>query len=475
MRTRARTLTPQELEIMKVVWDREESSVRDVYEALLKRRRIAYTTVMTMMNVLLRKGHLKKRARGRSYLYHPSRPRRQVVGSMVREFLDRVFGGAAEPLLLHLVEDRHLTPLFPLERPRLMLRWWQAVLLAVLAIPWVQPWAPSAAGRVEMALLRIGPALAEPGTAFGRWTRAEVVAAVLAAGALARAAWLVAGLGRLRAFRRRAIPLEASRTALAGLEGALGARAAFLISDEVSGPATFGLRRPVVLLPRAFLNMDAERQRAVATHELLHVRRRDWLRTLLEEGLASLLWFHPAVHVLVGRIRLAREDLGRRAVPAALLLRERHLRDRVELLLKEVTMSRVRVLSHLGASALFLILAGAVAASSFPLEGREESPKAAEKSDDKSAKSVGEPRIIHKVQPAYPAEAKKDKLEGTVLIEVRIGKDGKVADARVKSGHPTLAEAALAAVRQWRYEPVLGRDKKPVEVALTITINFRLS
>ncbi len=395
-----------------------------------------------------------------------------------------------------------LAQLFPLERPRLMLRWWQAVLLAALAIPWVQPWTPSAAGRVEMALLRIGPALAEPGKAFGRWTRAEVVAAVLAAGALARAAWLVAGLGRLRAFRRRAIPLEPSRTALAGLEGALGARAAFLISDEVGGPATFGLRRPVVLLPRAFLEMDAEGQRAVATHELLHVRRRDWLRTLLEEGLASLLWFHPAVHVLVGRIRLAREqcvdeavvralggrraylesliemarqDLRRRAVPAALLLRERHLRDRVELLLKEVTMSRVRVLSHLAASALFLVLVGAVAVSSFPLEGREDSAKAVEKSGDKSAKAVGEPRIIHKVQPAYPAEAKKDKLEGIVLIDVRIGKDGKVADARVKSGHPTLAEAALAAVRQWRYEPVLGPDKKPVEVALTITINFRLA
>lgn len=95
---------------MKVVWDRGESSVRDVYEALLKRRRIAYTTVMTMMSVLERKGHLRKRSEGRSYVYHPSRPRREVVGSMVREFLDRVFGGAAEPLLLHLVEDRHLTP-----------------------------------------------------------------------------------------------------------------------------------------------------------------------------------------------------------------------------------------------------------------------------------------------------------------------------------------------------------------------------
>ncbi len=340
-----------------------------------------------------------------------------------------------------------LARIFPLERPRLMLRWWQAVLLAVLAVPWIQPWAPSAVARVEVALLRIAPALAEPGTAFGRWTRAEVAAAVLVAGILARAAWLVAGLASLRTFRRRAIPLEPSRTALAGLESLLATRAAFLVSDGVGGPATFGLRRPVVLLPRAFLEMNAERQRAVATHELLHVRRRDWLLTLLEEGLASLLWFNPAVHLLLGRIRLAREqcvdeavvralggrqaylesllemarhDLRRRAVPAALLLREHHLRDRVELLLKEVTMSRVRVLSHLGASALFLILAGAVAASSFPLEGREEGPKAAEKSGDKSAKAVGEPRIIHKVQPAYPAEAKKDKLEGIVLIDVRV-------------------------------------------------------
>jgi len=395
-----------------------------------------------------------------------------------------------------------LARLMPLERPRVMLWWWQAVLLACLALPWAQPWAPGLTGRVEVALLRIGPALAEPGTAFGRWAWADVLAAVVAAGVLLRAAWLAAGLLRLGAFRRRAIPLEPRRTALAGLENTLGTRAAFLVSDEVGSPATFGLRRPVVLLPRAFLEMDAEGQRAVATHELLHVRRRDWLVTLFEEGLASLFWFHPALHLVLGRIRLAREqrvdelvvvvlggrqaylesllemarhDLRRRAVPAALLLREHHLRDRVELLLKEVTMSRARVLSHLAVSAFVLTLAGTVAAASFPLAGEDGSAKAAEKSGGKSARGISEPRIIHKVAPEYPAEAKKDKLEGIVLIDVRVGKDGKVADARVKSGHPTLAEAALAAVRQWRYEPILGPDRKPVEAALTITINFRLS
>jgi predicted transcriptional regulator len=109
MRPPARTLTPQELEIMKVVWDNGPSTVRDVYERLRARRRIAYTTVMTMMNVLEKKGHLRKRADGRSFRYQPSRPRAQVVRGMVREFLDRVFGGSAQPLLVHLLEDRRLS------------------------------------------------------------------------------------------------------------------------------------------------------------------------------------------------------------------------------------------------------------------------------------------------------------------------------------------------------------------------------
>ena len=95
---------------MKVVWSRGPATVRDVYEALLEERKIAYTTVMTMMNVLERKGHLRKRAEGRSFLYRPTRPQRQVVGSMVREFVKRVFGGSAAPLLAHLVEEEGLTP-----------------------------------------------------------------------------------------------------------------------------------------------------------------------------------------------------------------------------------------------------------------------------------------------------------------------------------------------------------------------------
>jgi predicted transcriptional regulator len=109
MRPRSATLTPQELEIMKIVWQKGQATVRDVYETLLEHRKIAYTTVMTMMRVLERKGHLKTRRDGRAFVYRPTHPERQVVRSMVREFVDRVFNGSAQPLLVHLLEDRRLS------------------------------------------------------------------------------------------------------------------------------------------------------------------------------------------------------------------------------------------------------------------------------------------------------------------------------------------------------------------------------
>src|SRR6266853_5354911 len=109
MRRRSTTLTEQELEIMKIVWDRDRSTVRDVYEALLERRKIAYTTVMTMMKILEQKKYLRKSQDDRAFVYRPTKPKKQVIQGMVREFVDRVFNGSAEPLLLHLVEDRKLS------------------------------------------------------------------------------------------------------------------------------------------------------------------------------------------------------------------------------------------------------------------------------------------------------------------------------------------------------------------------------
>jgi predicted transcriptional regulator len=109
VRKREPILTQQELAIMKVVWRLGHPTVRDVYEALLESRHIAYTTVMTMMNILETKGYLKKDKQDRAYRYRPARPERTVISSMVREFVNRVFDGAPRPLLLHLVKDSRLS------------------------------------------------------------------------------------------------------------------------------------------------------------------------------------------------------------------------------------------------------------------------------------------------------------------------------------------------------------------------------
>jgi BlaI family penicillinase repressor len=109
MRRRSPTLTGQELEIMKVVWQRESVTVRDVYEALLEQRKVAYTTVMTMMKILEQKKYLKKTQTERAHVYRPAQPQRQVIGAMVHEFVNRVFNGSAEPLLAHLVEEHDLS------------------------------------------------------------------------------------------------------------------------------------------------------------------------------------------------------------------------------------------------------------------------------------------------------------------------------------------------------------------------------
>ena len=83
-------------------------------------------------------------------------------------------------------------------------------------------------------------------------------------------------------------------------------------------------------------------------------------------------------------------------------------------------------------------------------------------------------KLINKVQPLYPALAKQARIQGTVRLQAVIAKDGSVVELQVLSGHPLLQQAALDAVRQWRYQPTL-LNLEPVEVVTTIDVIFTLS
>ncbi len=101
-------LTPLELQIMNVLWETGPANVQAV-QAHMQGRELAYTTVQTMLNILHRKGKVKRQLKERAYVYRPVLSRQKAVTQAVGDMLDRFFGGSADGLVLNLVETRHLT------------------------------------------------------------------------------------------------------------------------------------------------------------------------------------------------------------------------------------------------------------------------------------------------------------------------------------------------------------------------------
>jgi BlaI family transcriptional regulator, penicillinase repressor len=109
MKRRDSPLTPLELEIMKVLWELGPAPVQAVQEHL-PGGPLAYTTVQTMLNVLLDKGKVKRTLKSRAYVYRPALSRVEAVGHTMKDLIDRMFGGSAEALVMGLVETRQLSP-----------------------------------------------------------------------------------------------------------------------------------------------------------------------------------------------------------------------------------------------------------------------------------------------------------------------------------------------------------------------------
>jgi len=412
-----------------------------------------------------------------------------------------VLAGGALPWLLRL------------KHPRLLLVYWQVLLLACLALPAVQPWQHARVVEPEVVL---GPvALVQPArpvtppAAPLPWRQALLAA--LAAGCALRLAWIAVGLCRLHLYRRRARPLEPLPGLLRQAQAYAGAAPEMLVCPRISGPVTFGWARPVVLLPEWFLELAPARQAAIATHELLHVRRRDWAFTLAEELVRAVLWFHPAIWWLLSRIQLAREQVvdretieltrGRqeyleallevaRARPRAvaalapLFFRNRHFTQRVKLLLQEVSMSRIRLSVSMAAIGAVAAITGGLAARAFPLQGApllelQAQAQSAPQGEPQAQRlrvggNVQQRKLIHQEPPLYPPLAKQARIQGTVRFTATIAKDGTVKDLQLVSGHPLLVAAAQEAVRKWQYEPTV-LNGRPVEVVTQIDLNFTLS
>jgi TonB family protein len=109
-----------------------------------------------------------------------------------------------------------------------------------------------------------------------------------------------------------------------------------------------------------------------------------------------------------------------------------------------------------------------------PSTGKAVEPRASPERVVALSPAAAESSLIHRVEPDYPEEARERQLQGAVVLDIHIGQDGAVQDAKLVSGEPLLADAAVAAVRQWRFQPRII-DGAAVEMQTTVTLNFRLS
>jgi len=101
-------------------------------------------------------------------------------------------------------------------------------------------------------------------------------------------------------------------------------------------------------------------------------------------------------------------------------------------------------------------------------------PKVATPQRVRVSQGVSQGLLIHKVTPQYPPLARQARIQGTVVLQAVIGKDGSIQGLHVVSGHPMLTNSALEAVKEWRYKPYY-LNGEPVEVETTINVNFTLS
>jgi len=306
------------------------------------------------------------------------------------------------------------------------------------------------------------------------------------------------------------VPAEAEFPNVLAAAGGVGADSVqILVSAELAGPVTLGIRRRALLLPEGFLEKVTERDlEAVLAHELAHIERRDFAKNLLYGVFSLPAVYHPALWMSFARLAETREMICDEIAAQAVTGRESYARSLLRLAAmlavpmpartlhaigifdahsferrvmnltgKRPRVSGIRRLALVAGCAVVSIAACASALAlrvSFAAAGpvsRAESPDA-----KRPHVSVNDVKIMSKVQPVYPKKAKEDKntINGAVILTVIIGKEGFPEKIDVKQSlREDYDQSALDAVRQWRWEPYL-LNGEPTEVETDVTVIYSI-
>ena len=286
-----------------------------------------------------------------------------------------------------------------IDAPAVRYNFLRVALLVALGVPLLQPAmrAPSDGPPLMTTAAAPGATLHEHGaipagrpvsSPDGNGLAPAFVGTLFVAGAVARLFWLGIGFARVQRLRGAG---AATDEGFADLKSVIGATADIRYVPGLSQPLTLGFVRPLILMPGALRGMDQSIQRAVAAHELWHVRRRDWTWMLAEEVLRSLLWFHPPLRTLISAIQNAREEVvdelailttgsrrryldalvafaeARPVLALAMFGRPGQLVHRVLMISREASMSSTRLVAYGTTLMLGVAVSAWVTAAAFPL------------------------------------------------------------------------------------------------------------
>jgi TonB family protein len=315
-------------------------------------------------------------------------------------------------------------------------------------------------------------------------------------------------------------------------------RTAVLTSRKIFSPLAIGIFKPLIILPHGIhVKLNDNEIRGILLHELSHIYHKDQISGILQRIVSALHWWNPIVYALSAELSRAREEISdnhvllendkkeyaeclidlaektslTKRLPVFSGMASPHflLRDRVmNILSKERTMETRLSKSTIGVIALIsLFIIGATAghrltfaaakaneatetmaeitvkpikevklehdAKADRVRELQQTKEKADKKKDQERKIV-KPKLMKKVDPVYPDEAREAGIEGTVMIEGLTDDKGKVVKTKILRGeHEILNNAAVAAVEQWVYEPFIINGK-PIGVEFTVTLRFNL-
>jgi TonB family protein len=277
------------------------------------------------------------------------------------------------------------------------------------------------------------------------------------------------------------------------------------IAPSLAGPVTIGIRHWTLLLPPAFLDkIEAGDLHAVFAHECAHLRRRDFAKNLLYGLVALPVAWHPLLWLTRLRLAETRELVcdaiaaaavaGRESYASSLLRLASMLSTRMaaenlhaigifdanvfERRIMNLTRKHfeIRGLRRLATAALCGAIAVTTCTSAMAFRmDVDDTAAAAQKAPPKQIHvNADNLKIVNKVPPVYPVEAKEHKIQGSVVLSVVINKDGSPENIKVQGGPNELQQSAVDAVRQWRWQPFL-LNGDPIEVLTTITVVYSLA